>query len=96
MNQRLKKLAKTLRQELSTYRLALKDPRTPRLAKVCFWLAFGYLVLPFDLIPDFIPGIGHIDDLIIIPGLIYLALKLTPGSVIADCRAQARQTTDPG
>jgi uncharacterized membrane protein YkvA (DUF1232 family) len=93
MDNGVKELAKTLRRELATYRLVLKDRRTPWLAKACFWLAIGYLLLPFDLIPDFIPVLGQLDDLILVPGLIYLALKLTPPNVIADCRIRVHQSS---
>jgi len=56
------------------------------LAKGLLWLALAYLVLPFDLIPDFIPVIGQLDELVIIPLLLYLALKLTPVAVRQACR----------
>ena len=82
----LRRAAQSLKQELSVYRLVYKDPRTPRLPKLLLGLAVGYALLPFDLIPDFIPVIGHVDDLIIVPGLVILALKLIPLEVVADCR----------
>jgi uncharacterized membrane protein YkvA (DUF1232 family) len=71
---------------LKLYNLVLRDPRTPRLAKISLWLALGYLALPFDLIPDVLPVIGHLDDVLIVGGLVYLALKLIPRSVLDDCR----------
>lgn len=55
------------------------------------WLAIGYVLLPFDLIPDFLPVIGQLDDLIIVPGLIYLALKVVPTQVLQACRAQVAE-----
>jgi len=69
----------------------MKHPRTPRLARLLLWLAVGYLVLPIDLIPDCLPGIGHLDDLILVPALILLALKLVPPDVVAQCRARAKE-----
>ena len=61
------------------------------LAKVLLGVAIGYLLLPFDLIPDFIPVIGHLDDLVIVPGLIYLALMMIPGEVVAECRRKVTE-----
>ena len=84
--EQLRMIARSLKQELSVYRLVYKDPRTPRLPKILLGLAIGYALLPFDFIPDFIPVIGHLDDLIIVPGLVILALKLIPPEVVADCR----------
>lgn len=88
MFERFKSLAKQLKQEFAVYRLVAKHPDTPWLAKMCLGLAIGYLLLPFDLIPDFIPVLGQLDDVVIIPLLVYIALKLTPASVIANCRQQ--------
>jgi uncharacterized membrane protein YkvA (DUF1232 family) len=65
----LKAAARKIAHEIKGYRLVLKDRRTPILAKVLSWLALGYAALPFDLIPDFIPILGHLDDLIIVPTL---------------------------
>jgi uncharacterized membrane protein YkvA (DUF1232 family) len=89
MFDRLKSLGKNLKNELIVYRLAAKDPRTPRLAKVLLWLAVGYAMMPFDLIPDFIPVIGHLDDLIIVPALIVLAVRMIPKDVVEECRRKA-------
>jgi uncharacterized membrane protein YkvA (DUF1232 family) len=69
----------------------LRHPQTPLLAKFLLGLAVAYLLLPFDLIPDFIPVIGQLDDVLIVPGLIYLALKMTPDSVVGDCRKEVEK-----
>ena len=91
MLEKLKSVQRDFKQKLAAYRLVLKDPRTPRLAKVLLGIAVGSLLLPFDLIPDFIPVVGHLDDLIIVPTLVILALKLIPPEVIEDCRNRARE-----
>lgn len=86
MFQQLRSTASKLKNELKVYRLVLKDRRTPRLAKFLLGLAVAYLLLPFDIIPDFIPVIGHLDDLVVIPILVILALKMIPREVIEECR----------
>ncbi len=92
MLRKLKHTADKVKVELKTYQLILKDSRTPRLAKIILGLAIGYLFLPFDIIPDFIPVIGHLDDAIIVPALVVLALKMIPKEVIEDCRSKAKDT----
>lgn len=76
----------TIKREIAYYRLLLKDRRTPFVAKALLGLALGYLLMPFDIIPDFIPIIGHLDDLIIVPLLVTLALKMIPEEIKNDCR----------
>jgi uncharacterized membrane protein YkvA (DUF1232 family) len=76
------------------YRLVLRHPQTPLGGKVLLGLAIGYLLLPFDLIPDFIPVIGHLDDVIIVPSLIYLALKMIPNEIILECREKYKAGID--
>ncbi len=83
---RLKQMSCDLKREINVYRRVLKDKRTPKIAKLLLGLAVGYALLPFDIIPDFIPVIGHLDDLIIVPALVLIALKMIPKEVIDDCR----------
>ncbi len=88
MFDKFKALATHLKQEFEVYRLVLKHPETPLLAKFFLGLAVGYLLMPFDLIPDFIPVLGQLDDVVIIPILLYFALLLTPKDIIQHCREQ--------
>lgn len=87
MIEKLNYLAKVFKRELKVYQLVLRDKRTPKIAKFFLGLAIGYALLPFDLIPDFLPIIGHLDDLIIVPALVYIALRLIPDEIISDCRS---------
>lgn len=84
----LRDTAAKIKKEFAVYRLVLKHPETPMLAKILLGLAVGYVLLPFDLIPDFLPGIGQLDDLVIVPALVYAALKLVPPGIIESCRKE--------
>jgi len=79
-------IAERLRTELRVYRCIARHPDTPRSARFLLGLALGYLCLPFDLIPDWLPVIGHMDDLLIVPFLVWLALRLIPRHVVLSCR----------
>jgi uncharacterized membrane protein YkvA (DUF1232 family) len=87
---KLKKIAVQLKAEFDFYRRLQKHPKTPILAKALLWLAIGYLLMPFDLIPDFLPIIGQLDEVVIIPLFLYCALKLTPQDIIAECKAMPK------
>lgn len=76
------------------YRRVLKHPRTPLLPKILLGMAIGYALLPFDLIPDFIPVFGQLDDLVIVPGLVIMALWLIPPDIVAECRKEIKETCD--
>lgn len=62
-------------------RLLYTDSRTPKIAKILLWIAITYALSPIDLIPDFIPVIGYLDDVIILPALLYTAIKSVPENV---------------
>lgn len=87
--ERLARAAGSLRRELEVYRLVARHPATPLRSKLLLGTAVGYAMLPFDLIPDFLPVIGHLDDLVIVPALVAAALSFVPESVLAECRARA-------
>lgn len=91
LSARLKATGEGLKRELRVYRLVLRHRETPKLAKVLLGLAVGYALLPFDLIPDFVPVVGQLDDLVIVPALVLPALKLIPESLIEECRTQVRE-----
>lgn len=78
-----------IKRELAVYRLIVRHPRTPRAARWLLGLAAAYLLSPVDLIPDFIPVLGQLDDLIVVQLLVWLALRLVPREVVAECRAAA-------
>ncbi len=88
----MKAACRTFCDNLRVYTLAMKDPRTPRLARWLLWLAIGYLASPIDIIPDFIPVLGHLDDLLIVPTLFILARRMIPDDVLADCRKKVLES----
>jgi uncharacterized membrane protein YkvA (DUF1232 family) len=79
--------------KLNTYALYLaqRHPRTPWYAKVLTAIVVAYAFSPLDLIPDFIPVLGYLDDLVLVPLGIALALKMVPSDVMAECRARAQE-----
>jgi uncharacterized membrane protein YkvA (DUF1232 family) len=87
LGEKLKTIAAQLKAEFDFYRRLQQHPKTPIFAKVLLWLAVGYLLMPFDLIPDFLPIIGQLDDVVIIPLLLYCALKIIPQEIISECKA---------
>ena len=81
--------ARALKREAHAIYLAARDPRTPWYAKALIFFVIAHTFSPIDLIPDFIPVLGYLDDLIITPGGIWLALRLIPSEVIVEARAAA-------
>ncbi len=74
-----------IRREVRVWSLVMRDPRTPRVSKWLLGAAVAYLASPVDLVPDFIPILGQLDDLVIVPTLVWLATRLVPGDVVAEC-----------
>jgi len=75
-----------VRREVAVWRRVMADPRTPRASRWLLAVAVGYAVLPFDLIPDVVPGLGYLDDVLIIALLVAWAVRRVPPEVIADAR----------
>lgn len=87
----LRERAKRLKHDTYALYLAYHDPRVPWYAKAVCACTVGYALSPIDLIPDFIPVIGYLDDLIIVPAGLALAISLIPEDVMRDCRAQVEK-----
>ncbi|MEF8682467.1 UNVERIFIED_CONTAM: YkvA family protein [Bacillus cereus] len=92
--QKMKKWARNLKKQILVLYLAYRDERVPWYAKLFTMLVVAYAFSPIDLIPDFIPILGYLDDLILVPLGVYLALKLIPKEVLEDCKrkVEERQT----
>lgn len=86
--ERSKEIVRLFKRELIVYQRVLQDERTPLPAKLFLALAIGYLCMPFDLIPDFIPVIGHLDDAVIVPALVFAALRFIPRELVSEHRDQ--------
>jgi len=85
----LRERGKQIRKELYTLYFAYQHPKTPWYARLITGLTIAYALSPIDLIPDFIPVIGYLDDLIIVPAGISLSSRLIPPDVISECRGRA-------
>ena len=92
----LRTWARTLRRDAHAVWLAGRDPRTPWYAKVLALAVAGYAFSPIDLIPDFIPVLGYLDDLLLVPAGLWLTLKLVPRDVMEECRGQAARWLEDG
>ncbi len=82
--------SKQLKTEIVALYLAAKHPRTPWYAKALAVLIIGYALSPIDLIPDFIPVLGYLDDFIIVPAGIALLIRIIPRDILEECRAKAQ------
>jgi uncharacterized membrane protein YkvA (DUF1232 family) len=89
ISKKLKERAKQLKIDVPAVFLALKRKETPLLAKILATITVAYALSPIDLIPDFIPVLGFLDDVIILPGLIALVIKLIPANVFDECRIES-------
>jgi uncharacterized membrane protein YkvA (DUF1232 family) len=93
MLEKLRSHARTLKKEAIAVYLAAKDPRTSWYAKVIAICTVAYALSPIDLIPDFIPILGYLDDVIIVPAGIALAIRLIPAEVMDDARKKAADSS---
>tara|TARA_R110002095_G_scaffold120007_4_gene104439 strand:+ start:1223 stop:1609 length:387 start_codon:yes stop_codon:yes gene_type:complete len=88
----LKRQAKQLKEHTLTVYFAARDPRTPMIVRGLALFVAAYAFSPIDLIPDFIPVIGYLDDLLLIPLGLALVIRFTPPEVLVSAREQAKQT----
>ena len=89
MLEKIKAKATQLKRELVALYLASRDPRTPWYAKTMIAAVVAYALSPIDLIPDFIPIFGYLDDLVLLPIGIWLAIRMIPPEILQDCRERA-------
>jgi uncharacterized membrane protein YkvA (DUF1232 family) len=92
--ERLKRWAGRLKTEVYALYLAYRDPRVPLYARIFAACVVGYAFSPIDLIPDPIPILGYLDDLVLIPLGVALAIKMIPDPVLVECREKARRTAN--
>lgn len=85
----LKEKAQKLKTDIPAVYIALRKKETPVIAKICAGVTVAYALSPIDLIPDFIPVLGYLDDLIILPALVTLTVKLIPKDIFVKCREEA-------
>lgn len=91
---RLRRWARALKQQTLVVYFAARDPRTPWLARLLALGVAAYALSPIDLIPDFIPVLGYLDDLLIVPLGVTLVLRLVPADVLATSHARAGEAVD--
>ncbi|MGB9927240.1 MAG: YkvA family protein [Methanosarcina sp.] len=78
---KLKDIKDNAKKYIQLCKLLYSDSRTPKISKILLWIAIGYALSPIDLIPDFIPVIGYLDDIVILPILLYIAMRSVPKDV---------------
>lgn len=89
--EKLKSRASALKKEITALYYVYRNPRLPLLPKIIIVITVAYALSPIDLIPDFIPVLGYLDDLIILPALVTLAIKLIPADLMAEARVRAEK-----
>lgn len=96
LRETLTQRARRLKADTYALYLAARDPRTPWIARLLVVGIIAYALSPIDLIPDFVPVLGYLDDLILVPLGIALAIRLIPDDVLRECRARAQRTLHGG
>src|SRR5262245_44346939 len=96
MLDRMKQRARALKAEVYALYLAYRDPRVPLYARIFAACVVAYAFSPIDLIPDFVPVLGYLDDLILVPLGITLAIRMIPAPIMAESRARAREIMAEG
>lgn len=89
--ERFKRWARTLKKEVHALYLACGDPRVPWYARALAICVVGYALSPIDLIPDAIPVLGYLDDVVVVPLGVALAIRMIPNEVLEECRREARE-----
>jgi uncharacterized membrane protein YkvA (DUF1232 family) len=93
--QRLKGWARTLKRDPVALWLAARDPRVPRAAKLVAAAVAAYALSPIDLIPDFVPVLGYLDDLLLVPAGVWVAVRMIPATLMAELRVRAETRARP-
>ena len=94
--EKIKTRVKELKYNLAALYLAYKRKDTPIYAKIMIIITIGYALSPIDLIPDFIPLLGYLDDIVIVPFFIFISLKLIPKEIMEECKEQAKDLWKDG
>ncbi len=89
---KLKEIKNNAKKYIELSKLIYADSRTPRVSKILLWIAIAYALSPIDLIPDFIPVIGYLDDMVIVPMLLYIAIKSVPKNVYIENYVEVLRT----
>ncbi|WP_296646889.1 YkvA family protein [Romboutsia sp. 13368] len=92
----LKDISRKLKLDLPTLYIALKKKETPVIAKIFAIITVGYTLSPIDLVPDFIPVLGYLDDVILLPMLVWITIKFIPKDILNECRIESQNIWDNG
>lgn len=94
-NQRFAEWTRQIKRHIYALTIAYRDERVPKRSKLLLGLVIAYVLSPIDLIPDFIPILGYLDDLVLVPLLVYLAVRMIPKTVWQECVSQADAQSQP-